>query len=103
MQELPEYLAEEQTAAAGAWAEVEHPVAGRFKTVNTPFRIHGTTMGPQGAAPEPGQHTDALLASVGYSAAEIAGLRGRKVVGAQLPKGSPIARWSAEVERRSRL
>jgi crotonobetainyl-CoA:carnitine CoA-transferase CaiB-like acyl-CoA transferase len=35
---------------------------------------------PRGPAPDAGQHTDEVLAALGYSAAEIAALRASKVV-----------------------
>ena len=86
-----------QTLAAGAVAEVEHPLVGKFRTVNTPFRIHGADVGPTAAAPEPGEHTGAVLAQAGYSAAEARELVEQKVAGFQPREGSPIARWAAVV------
>ena len=44
-------------------------------TVDSPFWIEGEAKIAPGAAPEVGQHTEAVLQGLGYSAAEIAALR----------------------------
>ena len=54
-------------------------VEGEFETVNSPFNLHGTTVGPQGPAPEPGEHTDWVLADrLGLGPTKIAKLRVRQ-------------------------
>ncbi|MGH3280240.1 MAG: formyl-CoA transferase [Trebonia sp.] len=61
-------------AELGSVVEVDHPERGRFKTVGCPLRLSGS---PVEVAPPPllGEHTDEVLASLGYPPARIAELR----------------------------
>jgi crotonobetainyl-CoA:carnitine CoA-transferase CaiB-like acyl-CoA transferase len=68
-----------QISARSALQEIDTPY-GRLRFAGSGFRLaHGggrlDTM-----APEPGQHTDEVLASIGYDDAAIADLRAREVV-----------------------
>jgi formyl-CoA transferase len=60
--------------------EVEHAVAGPLKMVGPPVRMSRTPLRAQGASPPLGAHTDAVLRSLGYDEARIAGLRARGIV-----------------------
>src|SRR5216683_2144769 len=60
--------------------EVEHPVVGRMKTLGVPIKLSSTPGGVTRAAPLLGQHTDEILAEVGYSVDEIAALRAAKAI-----------------------
>ena len=76
----PVYFVEElfghpQTAANGLEVELEHPLLGHMRMVGPPFQMSGTPLAPQGPSPMLGEHTDAVLASAGYSEGEIARLR----------------------------
>jgi len=76
----PVYFVEElfghpQTAANGLEVELEHPLLGHMRMVGPPFQMSGTPLAPQGPSPMLGEHTDAVLASAGYSEAEVAALR----------------------------
>jgi len=51
-----------------------------LKTVNSPFWISGETKVQPRMAPELGQHTDEVLAAIGYDAAAIARMRAAKSV-----------------------
>lgn len=68
---LSEALRDEQARANGVFAEVEHPVAGRYETVTAPIRLSGHAM--EGAVPAPALGADgrALLREAGLSEAEI--------------------------------
>jgi crotonobetainyl-CoA:carnitine CoA-transferase CaiB-like acyl-CoA transferase len=77
---IDEVFADPQVKHMGIAAPVEHPKLGRIELVGqavslsrTPWQLHSPT-------PEAGQHTDAVLRELGYSDADIAGLRARKVV-----------------------
>jgi crotonobetainyl-CoA:carnitine CoA-transferase CaiB-like acyl-CoA transferase len=65
--------------ANGYVAEVEHPKHGKLKVHGTPWQF-SETPAKIGIAPELGADNDGVLAGLGYSAAEIAGLRERKIV-----------------------
>jgi crotonobetainyl-CoA:carnitine CoA-transferase CaiB-like acyl-CoA transferase len=59
----------------------EHPQFGTLKAVGPVADFSKTGSIPQGSAPEtPGQHTQTILATAGFSAEEIAQLRANKVV-----------------------
>jgi crotonobetainyl-CoA:carnitine CoA-transferase CaiB-like acyl-CoA transferase len=59
---------------------VPHPVLGDVEVVGQPIELSRTPWSIRRATPEPGEHTDAVLAELGYSAEEIAALHAGKVV-----------------------
>jgi formyl-CoA transferase len=59
---------------------VHHPVLGETEVIGQPIELSRTPWSIRSATPEPGEHTDAVLAEIGYSTQEIAGLRAGKVV-----------------------
>lgn len=69
-----EALADPQLAHRGAIAET-HDAGGPLKVLNPPFLMSGIRTRTAGPAPSLGEHTDAVLAEIGYGAAEIAALR----------------------------
>ena len=103
---------DEQAEASGAFATLQHPVAGSFRTVNTPFGLfagagdaanaaQGETrestvfVGPRGCGPEPGEHTRAVLRdALGMGAAQLDALEEKGVLGFAPKAGSPVARWA---------
>jgi crotonobetainyl-CoA:carnitine CoA-transferase CaiB-like acyl-CoA transferase len=73
-------LADPQYAALGTAVAVPHDRLGEVRMQNLPFRLSATPGGIRHAGRERGQDTDAVLAELGLSAAEVAGLRARGVV-----------------------
>jgi len=71
---LHEMLDEPYLRDNDVFVEVEHPVAGKFETLNTPFRIVGADVAVRGAAPDIGEHTAQLLEELGIPSAEAATL-----------------------------
>ncbi|MFZ5709429.1 MAG: CaiB/BaiF CoA transferase family protein [Pseudomonadota bacterium] len=69
-------------AATGGIQSFDHPLRAGLRAVSNPIRLDGERR-PARPAPLLGADTDAVLASAGYSAEEIAGLRGRGVAGAK--------------------
>ncbi|MDB5927334.1 MAG: hypothetical protein JWN13_6270 [Betaproteobacteria bacterium] len=66
--------------ANGYVAEVEYPKHGKkLKVHGSPWNF-SETPARIGIAPELGEHNDAVLKEIGYSAAEIQGFRDRKVI-----------------------
>lgn len=65
--------------ANGYVTHIEHPRHGRLKVHGTPWQFSETPAKP-GIAPELGEHNDMVLGELGYSAAELADLRARKII-----------------------
>jgi crotonobetainyl-CoA:carnitine CoA-transferase CaiB-like acyl-CoA transferase len=80
VQTLDEALADPQVHAAGGFVEVPDGV-GTTLLPASPVDFGESPCQPRSMAPELGQHSDEILAELGRSAAEIAELRERGVVG----------------------
>jgi len=66
--------------ANGYVTEIDYPKHGkRLKVHGTPWQFSETPAKP-GIAPELGEHNDAMLGELGYSPAEVADLRARKII-----------------------
>ncbi len=78
---LPEALADPQVEANAMLAEVEHPEAGAYRTLATPFRVSGAEAEVRGPAPAPGAHTSEVLAEIGFGDDEVARLAASGVFG----------------------
>lgn len=65
--------------ANGYVTHVDHPKHGRLKVHGSPWQF-SETPAKAGIAPELGQHNDAVLGELGYSAADVADLRARKII-----------------------
>jgi crotonobetainyl-CoA:carnitine CoA-transferase CaiB-like acyl-CoA transferase len=63
-----------QTAARKMLVEVEHPLAGKVKTIGLPVKFSATPGKVARAAPILGEHSCDILAEHGYAAAEIEAL-----------------------------
>lgn len=72
---LAEVFADPQVGALGLDAALPHPAYGPLRTVGTAFRFSETPASLRLAPPLVGQHTDEVLAEIGYDAGEIARLR----------------------------
>jgi crotonobetainyl-CoA:carnitine CoA-transferase CaiB-like acyl-CoA transferase len=65
--------------ANGHVTHVDHPRHGKLKVHGTPWRFSETPAKP-GIAPELGEHNEAVLGGLGYSAAEIARFKANKII-----------------------
>jgi crotonobetainyl-CoA:carnitine CoA-transferase CaiB-like acyl-CoA transferase len=64
-----------QVAALGLVVETDHPRAGRLRQTRAAARFSHTPPEIRRGAPAIGEHTEEVLAEIGYSAADIAQLR----------------------------
>ena len=67
-----------QTAERGIVQRVTHPKLGEIPVVGTPLHFSRMSPGVRRAAPLRGEHTDTILADLGYSPDEINTLRAKK-------------------------
>ncbi len=77
---VKEVFENEQVRHLGLAAPVKHPALGEIRVQNLPVTLSRTPGAVRTAAPDAGEHTEAVLGELGYSAAEIAALRRDKVV-----------------------
>ena len=77
---IPEAQADPHAQARGMVQELQHPQAGRVKALGNPVKLSRSPAALRSAAPLLGADTDAVLAGIGYSVAEIGALRARKVI-----------------------
>jgi formyl-CoA transferase len=73
-------LAEEPSLrATGTIVEVDHPTRGAYLTVGNPIKLSDSVTEVK-RSPLLGEHTDEVLAELGYAAQELAALRAKKVI-----------------------
>jgi formyl-CoA transferase len=77
---MDQVFADAQVKHLGMTRTVPHPVLGDVEVIGQPIELSRTPWSIRSATPEPGEHTDAVLAELGYGAEEIARLRAAKVV-----------------------
>jgi crotonobetainyl-CoA:carnitine CoA-transferase CaiB-like acyl-CoA transferase len=75
--------------ASGALAPITLEDGRETRTVLLPLTLDGKRPGARSSPPRLGQHSQALLASVGYTAAEIESLLLRNIVSAKCHGGNP--------------
>jgi len=83
-------VADRQMAANGVFVEIDDPVLGRVRTVDTPLKIEGQPKTTRAPAPRLGEHTRAILAEIGLGEQEIESLAHRRVVADGATPSAPI-------------
>jgi formyl-CoA transferase len=76
---MEELAAEPSLRATGTIVEVDHPKRGKYLTVGNPIKMSDSSTEVT-RSPLLGEHTDEVLAELGYPAAEVAALRANKVI-----------------------
>lgn len=77
---VDEVFADAHVRSRGMHAEFPHPTLGSFDAVPLPFKFEGWENPQTGTPPLLGEHTEALLAGLGYSDERIAQLRADKAI-----------------------
>jgi len=77
---MDEVFADPQVRHLKASAEVMHPRLGALRILNQPVTLSRTPAALVAATPERGEHTEEILREIGVSDADIALLRGGKVI-----------------------
>lgn len=80
VQTLDQVAEDPQAHALGMFHTLQHPVLGEMKQVNLPFTLNRQRSLKHEAPPEVGQHTDEILAAIGYDAERIAALKADGVI-----------------------
>ncbi len=76
---MKEIAAEPSLRATGTIVEVDHPTRGRYLTVGNPIKLSDSTTEVV-RSPLLGEHTEEVLAQLGYSSEQIAALRSEHVI-----------------------
>ena len=78
---IDQVFADRQVQHLGIATPIDHPVYGAQKVVGQPIHLSSYPQ-PEKLrhSPEPGEHTDEILKSLGYNDADIAALREKRVV-----------------------
>jgi crotonobetainyl-CoA:carnitine CoA-transferase CaiB-like acyl-CoA transferase len=77
---LDEVFADPQVEHLGIAVPLDHPKRGDIRVVGQPVTLSRTLASVVSTLPESGADSDAILCEAGYSDAEIASLRARKIV-----------------------
>ncbi len=71
VQNIDAVLADPQVAARGMIVEQQHPVLGKVRLANIPFRFSDCDVTPRTVAPLLGQHNREIAAALGFAQADI--------------------------------
>ena len=80
VRDLSEVLTDPHLQARDMIATLMHPTVGATRVMGTPMKLSGTPATLRLPPPTLGQHTDAVLAELGYDAAAVAAMRTTGVV-----------------------
>ena len=76
---MEELANEPSLRATGTVVEVDHPKRGKYLSVGNPIKMSDSPT-EVGRSPLLGEHTEEILAEIGYQSADITALRQNKVI-----------------------
>jgi (R)-2-hydroxy-4-methylpentanoate CoA-transferase len=77
---IPEILEDEQAKVNNFFTDIEHPVMGRARLLNSPVQFSETPARITSVAPQLSSHTEEVLLEAGYTWEEIARFKEEKVI-----------------------
>ena len=77
---MNEVFDDPQVKHLGITRKIKHSVLGDVEVIGQAIELSRTPWSVRSPTPEPGEHTDAVLAELGYAATDIAALHAKKVV-----------------------
>lgn len=83
VQTVDQVLSDPQTLERDMVIQQDHPVLGKVKLTNLPFRFSDCDTSPSGPAPLLGQHSREIAVELGYSDADIAAMQSDGVLYAE--------------------
>ena len=79
---FPHEIFDDPQAVANGYIEtLEHPDHGEYQAVTSPLKMDATPLRHHGPSPGMGQHTDEVLAELGFDETTVSALRDADVVG----------------------
>ena len=79
-QTIAEILEDEQAIANNFYTDIEHPIAGKARLLNSPVQFSNTPARITGVAPQLGAHTEEVLLEAGYTWEDLEELKRQKVI-----------------------
>jgi crotonobetainyl-CoA:carnitine CoA-transferase CaiB-like acyl-CoA transferase len=77
---IPEILEDEQANVNNFFTDVEHPVMGTARLLNSPMQFSETPAKITGVAPQLGAHTEEVLLDIGYTWEDLEEMKQLKVI-----------------------
>jgi crotonobetainyl-CoA:carnitine CoA-transferase CaiB-like acyl-CoA transferase len=79
-QTIAEILKDEQAVVNNFYTDIDHPVAGQARLLNSPVQFTGTPARIKHVAPQLGEHTEEVLLEYGYSWEDMEKLKEKGVI-----------------------
>jgi crotonobetainyl-CoA:carnitine CoA-transferase CaiB-like acyl-CoA transferase len=77
---IPEIIEDEQAKANNFFSDLDHPVMGRARLLNSPMQFSETPAEITSVAPQLGAHTEEVLLNAGYTWEDLAKFKEEKVI-----------------------
>jgi len=77
---VPEILEDEQARANRFFTDIEHPVTGKARLLNSPVQFSDTPAKIRGVSPQLGAHTEEVLLAAGYSWEDIERMKKQHII-----------------------